>query len=69
MKVSIFIMGNLRRLLMDRSIQFDHQPFPMAIEIHDEASDRHLTAELQAQQAAITEQAPERFFGRRLLSA
>jgi hypothetical protein len=54
---------------MDRPVRFDHTCSFVTKEVHDEAADRSLPAELRAQKLAAAHELPEHPFCRRLVSA
>jgi hypothetical protein len=64
-----FIMGSLLALLVDGTVELYDEPVARAVEVGDIGADRDLAAELQAQEAAIAEELPERFLGGSLLFA
>jgi hypothetical protein len=52
---------------MDRPVRFDHTCSFVTKEVHDEAADRSLPAELRAQKLAAAHELPEHPFCRRLV--
>src|SRR5436309_2638190 len=63
-EVSVLVMSRLKAILVDGAVQLNDELVAVAVKIRDVAADWHLAAELQTEEIAVSEQRPERFFGK-----
>ena len=56
--VPIHVVTDLRVSLMDRTVQLQNEPQLVAIEVRDVRTDRHLAAELEAEELSIAQMLP-----------